>query len=84
MIEGGANPAQGVLEDAEVEEHPPRVKFPSPRMGKDPVVMAVQALALSMVVREEMGGGEIGLDAYLVHAPIIAGRCCQHKTALIQ
>lgn len=84
MVQLPTHGAKGLLQDAKIDEHPARPKIVPFCVGQDPVVMPVKTLALTVIVCQKMRGREVGLNPYVIHRGIVAGRCCKHKSRLIQ
>ena len=67
MVEAFEHRAEGAFEFAEVEEHAALPERLALGPDADFIVVAVEALALASIPRQEMGGRKIGLDASVIH-----------------
>lgn len=72
VVEGGAHLAQRFFKVAEVKQHSARVKGSSLHVRVDFVVVAVQILALPVIIAQKMRRREIGAHTNLKHTGIIA------------
>ena len=57
----------GPFENAEIDERSPRIEGFAPRVGEDPIIMAVKPFAFAVKIGEEVGGGKFRLYACFVH-----------------
>jgi hypothetical protein len=71
MIQGRADIAEYPLDDSEIDKHAPIVKLFAPDPKTDAVVVAVEILALAVIVAQKMGRREIGFHPDAVHVPSI-------------
>jgi hypothetical protein len=68
MIQGRADIAEYLFDDPKIDKHAPLVKLFAPNPKTNTVVVAVEILALAVIVSQKMRRREIGFHPDAVHA----------------
>ena len=75
VVEYGKHLAQRGLQKTEIQEHSALAELVAGGPDMDLVVVAMQALALAVIMEKPMGRREGGLDPHFVHRRTIARGC---------